>query len=257
MTYASVIRDGLAQPWRSWRARRSNPPSVLLQPAPWYLPHVHDQECCWPWSFLPLPHWHSNTDMLMLQLALWASECGISAGGVRVRVSTSRFLPFAKWLVKVRPDVFLPIEAYGVRSYVLRLSAFLSSSPRPPVDLYIVDVYDTQYTDLAMRSALLRYVAVGAGQVTTLLPSSCDAREYGAWVQAGLCNRRHVTYEGSLCGAPTGGRPGTVRGRSGPVPHRQPDPVVFCGRHCAGQGRGGARRPEPSGTAPFDAGEGE
>ncbi len=212
-----------------------------------------------PGSVSPSRPLRSNTDMLMLQLALWASECGIHAGGVRVRVSTSRFLPFAKWLVKVRPDVFLPIEAYGVRSYVLRLSAFLSSSPRPPVDLYIVDVYDKQYTDMAMRSALLRYVAVGSGQGTTCWLHSCGVRMYGIWARVVPCNSRHGIYEGSLfCGAATGGRPGALRGRPRPVPHRQPGPVVARGRPCAGQGRGGgAEGPTASGTAPLDAGEGE
>ncbi|KXZ49431.1 hypothetical protein GPECTOR_21g657 [Gonium pectorale] len=95
----------------------------------------------------PDPAALTGLERLMLQASAWTAYYGIKCGGAKVRVSSQRYLPYAKWLVGLRPDLFVPLgsdSAYlmSMDLFVRAVQGTVPQGKRPPMDLYVLGPYE-------------------------------------------------------------------------------------------------------------------
>ncbi|KAG2500181.1 hypothetical protein HYH03_001762 [Edaphochlamys debaryana] len=108
---------------------------------------------------------------LVQRAVSWAAVNGINRGGARVRVSNTKYIPFAEWLCKRDPGLKRPPNGQGNNpTWLLTLSDFVREFAKPNffkrgnrVDMYIVDSTDPLYTNEDVQAALQGFVAGGGG----------------------------------------------------------------------------------------------
>ncbi|KAG2454290.1 hypothetical protein HYH02_001319 [Chlamydomonas schloesseri] len=116
--------------------------------------------CCKP-KGKPTPS-DPYLDKIIVNTADWAAWYGKKVGKAIIRVSDTRYMPMAKYVVTQRPDSFDNLVTAKIKTYYLSLKAFLKDGHKA-CDVYVIGSYDVQYLQPRVSQFLQEFVSLGKG----------------------------------------------------------------------------------------------
>ncbi|KAG2454287.1 hypothetical protein HYH02_001318 [Chlamydomonas schloesseri] len=116
--------------------------------------------CCKP-KGKPTPS-DPSLDKIIVNTADWAAWYGKKVGKAIIRVSDTRYMPMAKYVVKQLPESFDNLKSAKIKTYYLSLKAFLKNGHKA-CDVYVIGSYDVQYLQPRVSQFLQEFVSLGKG----------------------------------------------------------------------------------------------